>query len=42
MSTGGLILAATPIGNLEDAPPRLARVLAEADVVACEDTRLTR
>jgi 16S rRNA (cytidine1402-2'-O)-methyltransferase len=39
---GKLIVCGTPIGNLEDAPPRLARVLAEADLVACEDTRQTR
>jgi 16S rRNA (cytidine1402-2'-O)-methyltransferase len=36
---GTLVLAATPIGRVEDAPPRLARELAEADVVAAEDTR---
>lgn len=34
-----LILAATPIGNLADASPRLAEVLANADVVYAEDTR---
>ncbi|WP_263731824.1 16S rRNA (cytidine(1402)-2'-O)-methyltransferase [Cellulomonas sp. SG140] len=39
---GGLVLAATPIGNSEDASPRLRRLLAEADVVAAEDTRRTR
>ena len=37
-----LAVCATPIGNLEDASPRLARALAEADLVACEDTRQTR
>ncbi|HET9291980.1 MAG TPA: 16S rRNA (cytidine(1402)-2'-O)-methyltransferase [Actinomycetes bacterium] len=42
MKEGRLIICATPIGNLEDASPRLARVLAEADLVACEDTRQTR
>ena len=36
---GVLVLAGTPIGRVEDAPPRLARVLAEADVIAAEDTR---
>lgn len=36
---GTLVLAATPIGRIEDAPPRLARELAEADVIAAEDTR---
>jgi 16S rRNA (cytidine1402-2'-O)-methyltransferase len=36
---GVLVLAATPIGRVEDAPPRLARELAGADVVAAEDTR---
>ncbi|HET6937825.1 MAG TPA: 16S rRNA (cytidine(1402)-2'-O)-methyltransferase [Nocardioides sp.] len=36
---GTLVLAATPIGRVDDAPPRLARELAEADVVAAEDTR---
>lgn len=37
--SGRLVLVATPIGNLEDLPPRAARVIAEADVVCCEDTR---
>lgn len=39
---GRLILVGTPIGNLEDASPRSLRTLAEADVVACEDSRRTR
>ncbi|MBC7595481.1 MAG: 16S rRNA (cytidine(1402)-2'-O)-methyltransferase [Kineosporiaceae bacterium] len=34
-----LILAATPIGQVGDASPRLAEVLTTADVVAAEDTR---
>ncbi|PVG80934.1 16S rRNA (cytidine(1402)-2'-O)-methyltransferase [Nocardioides gansuensis] len=36
---GVLVLAATPIGQAGDAPPRLAEELAGADVVAAEDTR---
>lgn len=38
-STGTLVLAGTPIGDVADAPPRLAKELATADVVAAEDTR---
>ena len=34
-----LVLAATPIGNLSDASPRLLAALAESEVIACEDTR---
>ncbi|MFT4082967.1 MAG: 16S rRNA (cytidine(1402)-2'-O)-methyltransferase [Nocardioides sp.] len=37
--TGVLVLAATPIGQIGDAPPRLAAELAGAEVVAAEDTR---
>lgn len=40
--TGTLVLAGTPIGDVADAPPRLARELAEADIVAAEDTRRLR
>ncbi|WP_030377427.1 MULTISPECIES: 16S rRNA (cytidine(1402)-2'-O)-methyltransferase [unclassified Streptomyces] len=40
--TGTLVLAGTPIGDVADAPPRLAQELASADVVAAEDTRRLR
>jgi 16S rRNA (cytidine1402-2'-O)-methyltransferase len=39
---GGIVLVGTPIGNLGDLSPRAVRALAEADVIACEDTRVTR
>ena len=37
----GLYIVATPIGNLGDLSPRAADVLARADVVAVEDSRVT-
>ncbi|MFF0294397.1 16S rRNA (cytidine(1402)-2'-O)-methyltransferase [Kitasatospora sp. NPDC004615] len=40
--TGVLVLAGTPIGDVEDAPPRLRSELAEANVIAAEDTRRLR
>ena len=40
--TGVLVLAGTPIGQVGDAPPRLAEELVAADVVAAEDTRRLR
>lgn len=38
----GIVLAATPLGNIGDASPRLVHALEHADVVAAEDTRRTR
>jgi 16S rRNA (cytidine1402-2'-O)-methyltransferase len=41
-SAGVVVLAATPIGDVADASPRLVTELANADVIAAEDTRRLR
>lgn len=40
-SNGTLSVVATPIGNIADLTPRAVSVCADADVIACEDTRET-
>lgn len=38
----GLYIVASPIGNINDISPRAVQVLNEADIIACEDSRVTK
>ena len=41
VQNGMLSLVGTPIGNLDDASPRVLGTLRQADLLLCEDTRVT-
>ncbi len=41
VQNGLLSMVGTPIGNLDDASPRVIETLRQADVILCEDTRVT-
>ena len=42
VKAGQLAVVSTPIGNLGDLSPRATEALEKADILACEDTRMTR
>ena len=42
MLRNGLYIISTPIGNLQDISPRALDILREAEIIACEDSRVSK